>query len=164
MRLHSTLANDDTSNLESSDTFTTYWRSHRTNRLHWYCWCLLKEIRKMLLEKTSINEHAIRLVNDKHWANRLIYSIALVELKILKTYIETNLVNMFIQPSKSFAGASILFVQRPDNSFRLCIDYRDLNNLIIKNWFAYLQMKIKEGNKFKYQVIFFVFFNVLANF
>ena len=66
-----------------------------------------------------------------------------MELESLKAYIETNLANGFIRPSKSLASASILFNWKLDSFFRLCIDYQDLNNLIIKNW--YLLPLIKEA-------------------
>ena len=52
---------------------------------------------------------------------------------MLKTYIKTNLANGFIRPSKSPAGAPILFDKKPDGSLRLCVDYRGLNNITIKN-------------------------------
>ena len=56
-----------------------------------------------------------------------------MELETLKAYIETNLANGFIRPSKSPAGAPILFDRKSDGSLRLCVDYRGLNNLTIKN-------------------------------
>ena len=56
-----------------------------------------------------------------------------MELEILKTYIKTHLKTGFIQPSKFLTGTSILFDNKPDGSFHLCIDYQGLNNLTIKN-------------------------------
>ena len=41
----------------------------------------------------------------------------------VETYIETNLANGFIWPSKSPVDALILFVGKPDNNFHLCVDY-----------------------------------------
>ena len=58
-----------------------------------------------------------------------------MELETLKTYIKTNLANGFIKPSKSSAGAPIPFNQKSDGFFWLCVDYRGLNNLTIKNWY-----------------------------
>ncbi|GKD58005.1 putative reverse transcriptase domain-containing protein [Tanacetum coccineum] len=39
----------------------------------------------------------------------------------------------FIRPSSSPWGASVLFVKKNDGSFRMCIDYRELNKLTVKN-------------------------------
>ena len=86
-----------------------------------------------LPEHTGINDHPIDLIDDKQPPYGPIYSLGPVELETLKTYIETNLANGFIRPSKSPAGAPILFIRKKDGSLRLCVDYRDLNNLTIKN-------------------------------
>ena len=77
----------------------------------------------VLLARTEANEHAIELEKGKQPPYRPIYSLGPVELKTLKTYIETNLVNGFIQGSKSPAGAPILFVRKPYSSFCLCVNY-----------------------------------------
>ena len=56
-----------------------------------------------------------------------------MELKTLKAYIETNLVNSFIRLSKSPASSLILFDRKSDNSLFLCADYQGFNYLTIKN-------------------------------
>ena len=86
-----------------------------------------------LFEHNGINDHAIKLVDGQQPSYRPIYSLEPVELEILKAYIEINLANGFIRPSKSPAVAPILFDWKLDGSLRLCVDYRGLNNLTIKN-------------------------------
>ncbi len=86
-----------------------------------------------LLKHTEINDHAIEFVDDWQPPYGPIYSLGPVELETLKAYIKNNLANDFIRPSKSPAGAPILFDKKPDSSLRLCVDYQGLNNLTIKN-------------------------------
>ena len=94
-----------------------------------------------LPKHTGINNHAIELVDSQQPPYG--HSLGPVELESLKAYIETNLGNEFIRPSKSLLGAPILFDRKSDGSFRLCVDYRDLNNLTIKN--RYLLPLIRES-------------------
>ena len=63
-----------------------------------------------LLEYIKINNYFINLLNDNQQPYKLIYSIGLVELKILKTYIKINLVGNFIKLSKFLTNTSILFM------------------------------------------------------
>ena len=49
-----------------------------------------------LSKNTNINEHGIIFVEGKKLFFRLIYSLKLVELEILKTYIKIHLITMFI--------------------------------------------------------------------
>ena len=86
-----------------------------------------------LLENTGMNKHAIELIDGKQLPYGLIYTLSLVELKTLKTYIKTHLKTRFIQPSKSPAGVFILFDKKFNNSLRLCVNYQDFNNFTIKN-------------------------------
>ena len=62
-----------------------------------------------------------------------IYSLNRVELETLKTWIEDNLSKGFIRSSSSPAGAPVLFSKKADGSLRLCVDYRGLNDGMIKN-------------------------------
>ncbi|KAL0420644.1 UNVERIFIED_CONTAM: Transposon Ty3-G Gag-Pol polyprotein [Sesamum latifolium] len=55
------------------------------------------------------------------------------ELKELKKQLEELLDKGFIRPSISPWGAPVLFVKKKDGSMRLCIDYRQLNRITIKN-------------------------------
>ena len=75
-----------------------------------------KKSAAILPEHTENNTHAIDLKKGKQLLYGLIYSLGPVELEILKTYIETNLANGFICPSKSPASATILFDKKPNGS------------------------------------------------
>ena len=86
-----------------------------------------------LSENTGINKHTIKLEVGKQPPYRPLYSLGPVELEILKTYIKTHLKTGFIRPSKSPAGAFILFNKKPDASLQLCVNYQGLNNFKIKN-------------------------------
>ena len=97
-----------------------------------------KTLAAMLSKRLGINKHIIKLVDGKMPPYGPMYSLAPVELKILKTYIETNLANSFIKSLKSLAGTLILFVCKPDGSFCLCINYQRPNNLTIKNSYPLL--------------------------
>ncbi len=88
-----------------------------------------------LSEHNKINDYAIELVDDQQPPYGPIYNLGPVKLETLKAYIENNLASGFIRPSKSPAGAPILFDKKLDSSLRLCIDYQGLNNLTIKSWY-----------------------------
>src|SRR3954467_237573 len=61
------------------------------------------------------------------------YKMSVDELKELKKQLGEQLQKGFIQQSSSSWGASVLFVEKKDRSQRLCIDYRSLNEVTIKN-------------------------------
>jgi len=57
----------------------------------------------------------------------------LLELSELKKQLEELLDKGFVRPSVSLWGAPVLLVKKKDGSIRLCIDYRQLNKVTIKN-------------------------------
>ena len=59
--------------------------------------------------------------------------MAPTELKELKAQHKDLLDKGFTRPSISPCGALVLFVKKKDDSFRMCIDYRQLNKVTIKN-------------------------------
>ena len=55
------------------------------------------------------------------------------ELAELKKQLDEQLRKGFIRPSASPWGSPVLFVSKKDGTIRLCIDYRSLNEVTIKN-------------------------------
>ena len=67
-----------------------------------------------------------------------IYLLSPVQLKVLQEYIDKNLKKGFIRKSTLPAGYPILFVPKKDRRLQLYIDYRQLNNITIKNRYPLL--------------------------
>ena len=65
-----------------------------------------------LLDDTRIINHFINLLDNKQLPYSSIYSLGLVKLELLKTYIRVNLANSFIKPFKSPTSALILYFQK----------------------------------------------------
>ncbi|SCO20290.1 uncharacterized protein FFB20_15917 [Fusarium fujikuroi] len=78
-------------------------------------------------------DHVIDLVEGKEPPYGPIYPLSQAELKELREYIQENLKTGRIRPFKSPAGSPILFVPKKDGGLRLCVDYRGLNAITIKN-------------------------------
>jgi hypothetical protein len=78
-------------------------------------------------------DHQIELEENTTPPHGKLYNMSEVELKTLKDYLDDMLDKGFIRPSKSPAGAPVLFVKKKDGSLRLCVDYRGLNKITRKN-------------------------------
>ncbi len=76
---------------------------------------------------------AIDLLPGKSPPKGKLYSLSVPEREAMENYISDSLASGFIQPSSSPAGAGFFFVGKKDGSLRPCIDYRELNNITVKN-------------------------------
>ncbi|GKB78184.1 putative reverse transcriptase domain-containing protein [Tanacetum coccineum] len=84
-------------------------------------------------EKRLEDVPTIDLVPGAAPVARAPYRLAPSELQELSTQLQELSDKGFIRPSSSPWGAPVLFVKKKDGSFRMCIDYRELNKLTVKN-------------------------------
>ena len=92
-----------------------------------------KEGASELPKANSRVRYLIVIKANKQVPHGHIYLLSTNKLRVLREYINTNLTSGRIRRSESLAGASILFIQKKDSTLRLCVDYRTLNSVIVKN-------------------------------
>ena len=90
-----------------------------------------KEAEKLPPHRTY--DHTIPLEPGAVPPFRPIYKCSPVELEATREYIEKNLRKEFLKHSQSPCRAPIVFAREKDGTLRLCVDYRGLNKLTIKN-------------------------------
>nr|GEW11846.1 putative reverse transcriptase domain-containing protein [Tanacetum cinerariifolium] len=78
-------------------------------------------------------EFNIELIPGAEPISKAPYRMAPIELKELKDQLQELLERGFIRPSMSPWGAPVLFVKKKDGSMRLCIEYRELNKITVRN-------------------------------
>ena len=78
-------------------------------------------------------EFSIDVVPGATPASITLYRMAPMELKELKLQLKELLKKGFIRPSVSPWGAPMLFFKKKDGTLRLCVDYRQLNKMTVKN-------------------------------
>nr|GEX86658.1 putative reverse transcriptase domain-containing protein [Tanacetum cinerariifolium] len=94
------------------------------------------------LPPTRHVEFQIDLVHGAALVARAPYRLAPSEQQELSTQLQELSNKGFIRPSSSPYGASVLFVKKKDGFFQMCIDYRELNKLTVKN--RYLLLRIDD--------------------
>ncbi|GJT21501.1 putative reverse transcriptase domain-containing protein [Tanacetum coccineum] len=85
-------------------------------------------------------EFQIDLVPGAAPVIRAPYRLAPYEMRVLLVQLQELLEKGFIHPSSPSWGAPVLFMKKKDGSFRMCIDYRELNKLTVKNHYPLLRI------------------------
>ncbi len=78
-------------------------------------------------------DHAIKVMVGVAPPIKAPYQMNHEKLKELKVQLEELLAKGYIKPNKSPYGAPILFVHKKDGTLRMCVDYRALNKVTVKN-------------------------------
>jgi hypothetical protein len=87
---------------------------------------------KALAEHSS-HDLAIELAPETQPPHLPLYNLSMMELEVLRAYLTDYMARGWIRRSKSPAGAPILFAKKKDGTLRLCVDYRGLNRITVKN-------------------------------
>jgi transposase InsO family protein len=78
-------------------------------------------------------DHAIELTSGAVPPAKKPYGLTREQAAVVKAYVEDMLGKGFIRPSSSPYAAPVLIVKKPDGELRICVDYRALNALTIKD-------------------------------
>lgn len=78
-------------------------------------------------------DHAIKLQEGAIPPAKRAYGMSREQVSVVKEYVDEMLGKGYIRSSTSPYAAPVLIVKKPDEGFRICIDYRALNALTIKN-------------------------------
>ena len=78
-------------------------------------------------------DHQIELVPGSRPPAQAPYRMSLPELRELRKQLTELLDAGLVQPSKAPYGAPVLFQKKQDGTLRMCVDYRALNKVTIKN-------------------------------
>ena len=78
-------------------------------------------------------DHSIDLKKDAIPPAKRAYGMSRDQAKVVKEYINDMLGKGYIRPSNSPYAAPVLIVKKPDGGLRVCVDYRALNALTIRN-------------------------------
>jgi hypothetical protein len=93
--------------------------------------CFFSEITRLPPDREV--EFSVNLIPGTQPIHKAPYRMAPTELSELKKQLQELLDRGFIRPSVSSWGALVLFVKKKDGSMQMCIDYRELNRVTVKN-------------------------------
>ena len=81
-------------------------------------------------------KHLIELMKRKLSRIDSIYKMSQNELATIRDYLISALKKKWIRSSSNSTEALVLFIKKSDETLRLCVNYRELNKIIIKNKYS----------------------------
>ena len=105
--------------------FAEVFSESKTNNLFLYC----------------EQNHVIDLIDEWILSFNFIYNLSEKKLTELQRYLNENLENDFIQFSQSFTETLMLFALKFNDKLWLCVDYHELNAVIVKNCYSLFLIK-----------------------
>ena len=85
-------------------------------------------------------QHEIQLQQDVPLPNIDIYSLSILQNGEIKKKVQELVEKGVIHPSTSPCGSPIVLVPKKYVTWRMCIDYRDLNKIMVKNMYPLLRI------------------------
>jgi hypothetical protein len=116
------------------------------------------EIKTHKLSKHDLHDYVIEILSNRDSFFDFIYNLSATQLKILKNYIDEYMKKNFIIVFMLFTKIFIIFVKKTNDKFRLCVNYKNLNEIIIKN--RYSLFFINENLKKLFEAKIFIKLNV----
>jgi hypothetical protein len=94
------------------------------------------EMKTHKFSKHDFHDHVIEILSNRDFFFDSIYNLSATKLKILKNYIDEYMKKNFIIEFVSFVEVFIFFIKKTNDKLRLCVNYKDLNEIIIKNRYS----------------------------
>lgn len=108
-----------------------------------------EEMTTVALSKHQSWNYEIKLESEKQLTFESIYALSEKKLRTFRDYLKTNMKKKFIRKSQSSTEYSILFILKKNEKLRLCVNYRKLNDITIKNRYSLSNISELQDRLFK---------------
>ena len=88
------------------------------------------------LPSHCLYDHIIFLLSDKKSLKGPLYNMSRDKLLVLQKYLKKHLFKSFIHVSSFSVTFSVIFIKKSEGELCLCVNYYDLNNLTVKNYYS----------------------------
>ena len=113
-------------------------KSSKISKNYLYLKKLFDSEKARVLSEQNQKNHVIDLIKNTELSYMLLYNLSQKKLAKLRRYLNNALNKNWIKLSMSLVNVSIPFVFKKDERLRLCVNYKNLNAIIIKNCYFLL--------------------------